>query len=73
MKHYVAGFMKDFSDNVALVRKNKPKWQAGRLNGVCGGIEDGETPLKRNVPRMVRRNRNVALRRMDSLRRNTFP
>jgi 8-oxo-dGTP diphosphatase len=45
MKHYVAGFMKDFSSNVALVRKNKPKWQAGRLNGIGGGILDGETPL----------------------------
>lgn len=45
MKHYVAGFMKDSLDRVALVRKNKPQWQAGRLNGIGGGIEDGETPL----------------------------
>lgn len=45
MKHYVCGFMKDSHGYVALVRKNKPKWQAGRLNGIGGGIEDGETPF----------------------------
>jgi 8-oxo-dGTP diphosphatase len=44
VKHYVAGFMKDRLDRVALVRKNKPAWQAGRLNGIGGGIEAGETP-----------------------------
>lgn len=44
MKEYVAGFMKDSLGNIALVRKNKPKWQAGRLNGIGGGIEEGEAP-----------------------------
>lgn len=42
--HYVAGFM--FSPDlsrVALIRKNRPKWQAGKLNGIGGHVEDNET------------------------------
>lgn len=41
---YVAGFL--FSADrkrVALIRKNKPDWQKGRLNGIGGKVEDGET------------------------------
>lgn len=45
MKHYVAGFMKDSRDRIALVRKNKPAWQAGWLNGIGGGMEPGERPI----------------------------
>lgn len=40
---YVAGFM--FSKDkmtVALIRKNKPECQAGKLNGIGGKVEDGE-------------------------------
>lgn len=37
---YVAGFALDADRRFALlVRKNKPAWQAGRLNGVGGRIE----------------------------------
>lgn len=42
---YVLGFL--FSDDgthVVLIRKNKPQWQAGLLNGVGGKVEVGETP-----------------------------
>lgn len=42
---YVAGLM--FSEsklNVALVLKNRPKWQAGLFNAIGGKIEDGEDP-----------------------------
>lgn len=45
MKSYVVGFM--FSNDrqfVALIRKNRPEWQAGKLNGIGGKIEDGEIP-----------------------------
>lgn len=45
MKGYVLGFM--FSDDkkhVVLIRKNKPAWQAGLLNGVGGKIEENELP-----------------------------
>ena len=45
MKTYVCGFL--FSPDrarVLLIRKNRPAWQAGKLNGVGGKIEAGETP-----------------------------
>lgn len=45
MKEYVAGFL--FSTDrsqVVLVCKNRPDWQAGKLNGVGGMIESGESP-----------------------------
>lgn len=29
---------------VALIRKAKPAWQAGRLNGIGGKVEPGEDP-----------------------------
>lgn len=29
-------------NNVALIRKNRPEWQAGLLNGIGGHIEEGE-------------------------------
>lgn len=44
---YVLGFM--FSENtlnrrVALIKKTKPAWQAGRLNGIGGKVEKNEWP-----------------------------
>ena len=42
----VCGFY--FSDDrtqVVLIRKNRPAWQAGMINGVGGKTESGETPL----------------------------
>jgi 8-oxo-dGTP diphosphatase len=45
MTGYVAGFA--FSEDqrrVVLIEKKRPKWQAGKLNGVGGHIEVGETP-----------------------------
>lgn len=44
MKSYVVGFLFDGRGNVALIRKNRPDWQKGRLNGIGGHIEPGETP-----------------------------
>jgi 8-oxo-dGTP diphosphatase len=41
---YVVGFLFDKQGNVVLIRKNRPDWQKGRLNGVGGHIEPGETP-----------------------------
>jgi 8-oxo-dGTP diphosphatase len=43
---YVLGFMFNdvMFDRVVLIRKNRPEWQAGKLNGVGGKIEPGETP-----------------------------
>ena len=44
---YVAGFCFDTEcDNVALVLKNRPKWQKGKWNAIGGKIEENETPAK---------------------------
>jgi 8-oxo-dGTP diphosphatase len=42
---YVVGFL--FSPDykkVVLIRKNRPQWQIGKLNGVGGHVEDSESP-----------------------------
>lgn len=45
MQRYVCGFMfSEHKDSVLLIRKKKPAWQAGKLNGVGGKIEPGESP-----------------------------
>lgn len=41
-KRYVVGFL-FCRDEVLLIEKARPTWQAGRLNGVGGHVEDGET------------------------------
>ncbi len=47
---YVLGFLFDINDDtVLLVRKNRPSWQNGLLNGIGGKIEPGETPLEAMV------------------------
>ena len=46
MQTYACGFF--FSPDrtrVLLIRKRRPAWQAGELNGVGGKIEPGESPL----------------------------
>ena len=46
MQEYVCGFA--FSHDlklVYLIRKKRPEWQAGKLNGIGGHIEPGESPL----------------------------
>jgi 8-oxo-dGTP diphosphatase len=45
MKKMVAGFMIDLEGSVLLVKKLKPYWQAGKLNGIGGKLEPGETPM----------------------------
>jgi 8-oxo-dGTP diphosphatase len=43
---YVVGFLfRNGGDEVALIRKNKPAFQKGLLNGVGGKIEFDEHPL----------------------------
>lgn len=44
-REYVAGFLfNESGEQVILVRKNRPQWQAGFYNGVGGKIEPGELP-----------------------------
>lgn len=40
---YVVGFALDKRRRVALILKNRPAWQSGRLNGIGGHVEPGET------------------------------
>lgn len=45
MVDYVLGFAFDESrDNILLIKKTKPEWQKGFLNGIGGKIEEGEWP-----------------------------
>lgn len=49
MKTYVCGFLfmrpiDDEETKVVLIRKNRPEWQAGRLNGVGGKFEEDLDP-----------------------------
>ena len=47
MRTYACGFL--FSPDrkrVLLIRKRRPAWQAGKLNGLGGKVEPGETPLQ---------------------------
>jgi 8-oxo-dGTP diphosphatase len=47
MTRYVCGFLfNPQRTRVALIRKVKPTWQAGLLNGIGGKIEEGETPAE---------------------------
>jgi 8-oxo-dGTP diphosphatase len=44
MKKYCLGFAFDAArKRVVLIRKKRPSWQAGQLNGVGGHVEEGET------------------------------
>ncbi len=43
MNAYVVGFLRE-NDKILLIKKNRPAWQAGKLNGIGGHIEVGETP-----------------------------
>ena len=43
--NYVAGFcFSECGKRVALIRKLKPEWQRGLLNGIGGKVEPGESP-----------------------------
>lgn len=47
MKHYVLGFVFNVTEeNVLLIKKKRPQWQAGHWNGFGGKIEqDDNNPL----------------------------
>lgn len=46
MIKYALGFLlRPKLDKVLLIRKCKPAWQAGRLNGIGGHLLENETPL----------------------------
>ena len=41
---YVVGFLRE-TNKILLIRKKKPEWQAGKLNGIGGHIEAKEKPI----------------------------
>lgn len=41
MQEYAVGFLHNDTD-VAMIRKNRPEWQDGFLNGIGGKLEEGE-------------------------------
>ncbi len=71
---YVLGFAFDYSPpglNVLLIRKTKPDWQKGKLNGVGGKIEPGETPIKAMV-REFREETTIATAETDWIGRGVM-
>lgn len=45
MREWVVGFLIDPErEHVMLIRKNRPPWMAGMLNGIGGKVEPGEHP-----------------------------
>lgn len=47
MRNYVLGFMIDEINNkILLIKKNRPAFQAGKLNGIGGKIEENELPIE---------------------------
>lgn len=46
-REWVVGFLYDMKgDRVVLIRKNRPEWQKGRLNGVGGKLEPTDASLE---------------------------
>jgi len=46
MGHYVLGLVFSKSrGKILLIEKKRPKWQAGRWNGIGGKIEQNESPI----------------------------
>lgn len=55
MTRYVVGFLFDGQwESVVLIRKSKPEWQRGKLNGVGGKIETFPIEAWVNPPRHER-------------------
>jgi 8-oxo-dGTP diphosphatase len=60
MKEYVLGFLFNATgEDVVLIRKTKPAWQAGKLNGVGGKIEEIDATTKDAMIREFREETGV--------------
>ena len=47
MINCVVGFLfNEFLNRILLISKKRPEWMVGKLNGIGGHIESGETPLE---------------------------
>lgn len=69
---YCAGFLFSDDGRVWLVRKNRPAWQAGKLNGIGGHVEPGETPAEA-MRREFREEAGLDLDGWDHYATVTFP
>ena len=58
-RQWVVGFLfDDGAERVILIRKNRPEWQAGKLNGVGGKI-DGDESIQQAITREFREEAGV--------------
>lgn len=70
---YVVGFLFDSKmRGVVLIQKTKPDWQKGKLNGVGGKVEEGETFLDAMV-REFREEAGMEITDWEPFCRLTFP
>lgn len=70
--NYCLGFMFDFAlQNVVLIRKKRPVWQEGLLNGVGGKLEQGESPIQAMV-REFREETGIVTTESDWMYRFSF-
>lgn len=59
-REYVVGFaFNEDMSKVLLIRKNRPEWQAGKLNGVGGKIEDKDDTISHAMTREFLEEANI--------------
>ena len=59
MKRYTVGFLFNKTrTHVLLIHKTKPAWQVGKINGVGGKVEPGETSIQ-CIEREVKEETNI--------------
>lgn len=73
MKAYVVGFALDNLGRVALIEKNRPAWQAGKLNGIGGHIEESDHFPLAAMRREFEEETGVHIQRWDHFLTMVFP
>jgi 8-oxo-dGTP diphosphatase len=74
VQHYVCGFL--FSPDrarVLLIRKRRPQWQAGKLNGVGGKIEPSDASPMAAMTREFREEADVTIENWQEVLTLTAP
>lgn len=74
MQEYTCGFVIDRgSSAVLLVRKSKPDWQAGKLNGVGGKLERHESVISGMEREWAEESGDLAMLQWEPFCRLNFP
>ena len=73
MTAYVVGFALDRLGRVALIEKNRPAWQAGKLNGIGGKIEETDHYPLNAMRREFEEETGVYVHDWDHFVTMTFP